>query len=107
MPHGAGKDGSRHIPDSIKRAVYERDGGRCAFADERGNRCSETGTLEFDHLDGFARTHRHEVERIRILCRSHNQHAAEQTYGRVFMERARAANPPSTRPGTSSQPSLL
>src|SRR5882724_865769 len=25
---------SRHIPDAIKRAVYERDEGRCTFADE-------------------------------------------------------------------------
>ena len=81
---------SRHIPDAIKRAVYERDGGRCTFADERGRRCGETGTLEFDHVDGFARTHRHDVDGIRLLCRAHNQHAAEQIYGRAFMERARA-----------------
>src|SRR5467141_1635 len=81
---------SRHIPDAIKRAVYERDGGRCTFADERGRRCGETGTLEFDHGDGFARTHRHDGDGIRLLCRAHNQHAAEQIYGRAFMERARA-----------------
>jgi len=49
---------SRHIPDPIKRAVYERDGGRCTFADERGRRRGETGALEFDHVGGFARTHR-------------------------------------------------
>jgi len=81
---------SRHIPDAIKRAVYERDEGRCTFADERGRRCGETGALEFDHVDGFARTHRHDVDGIRLLCRAHNQHAAEQVYGRAFMERARA-----------------
>src|SRR6266403_1004484 len=79
---------SRHVPDAIKRAVYERDEGRCTFADERGRRCGETGTLEFDHVDGFARTHRHDVDGIRLLCRAHNQHAAEQVYGRAFMERA-------------------
>ena len=82
--------GSRYIPDAIKRAVYERDGGRCTFADEYGRRCPETGGLEFDHVDGFARTHRHDVDGIRLLCRAHNQHAAEQVYGRAFMERARA-----------------
>jgi hypothetical protein len=81
---------SRHIPDAIKRAVYERDGGRCTFTDERGRRCGETGALEFDHVDGFARTHRHDVDGIRLLCRAHNQHAAVQVYGRAFMERARA-----------------
>jgi hypothetical protein len=82
--------GSRHIPDSIKREVFERDAGRCTFTDERGRRCAETGFLEFDHLDGFARTHLHRPDRIRLLCRGHNQHASEKMYGRAFMERARA-----------------
>ena len=81
---------SRHIPDAIKRAVYERDGGRCTFTDDRGCRCAQAGGLEFDHLDGFARTHLHDADRIRLLCRAHNQHAAEATYGRDFMERARS-----------------
>jgi beta-phosphoglucomutase-like phosphatase (HAD superfamily) len=27
---------SRHIPDAIKRKVYQRDAGRCTFLDERG-----------------------------------------------------------------------
>jgi hypothetical protein len=30
-----------------------------------------------------------DVDRIRLLCRAHNQYAAEQTYGRAFMEQAR------------------
>ncbi len=30
---------ARHIPNSIKRAVFERDGGRCTFEDPRGRRC--------------------------------------------------------------------
>jgi len=90
-PGEAARDASsRHIPDSIKREVYERDGGRCTFSDERGRRCRETGALEFDHIDGFARTHRHDVDRIRLLCRAHNQYAAEQIYGRTFMQQARA-----------------
>ncbi len=82
---------SRHVPDAIKREVFERDGGRCTFTDEHGGRCGETGALEFDHLDGFARTHLHRADRIRLLCRAHNQHAADQMYGRAFMERARAS----------------
>src|SRR6266851_2986767 len=81
---------SRHIPDAIKREVFERDGARCTFTDEHGRRCAETSALEFDHRDGFARTRLHRADRIRLLCRAHNQHAAEQMYGRAFMERARA-----------------
>jgi hypothetical protein len=87
---GACASSSRHIPDAIKRAVHARDGGRCTFTDEQGRRCPETGMLEFDHVDGFARTGLHEVDGLRLLCRSHNQYAAEQMYGRAFMEEARA-----------------
>ena len=100
----------------IKRTVYERDGGRRTFIDEGGRRCVETGTLELDHLDGFARTRSHSVERIRLLCRPHNQSAAEQMYGRTFMQKARDSKPESmpvvgaggsTRPGTSPQSRLF
>jgi hypothetical protein len=87
----ADESSSRHIPDAIKREVFERDGGRCMFTDEHGRRCRETGALEFDHLDGFARTRLHRADRIRLLCRPHNQRAAERMYGRAFMERARAS----------------
>jgi hypothetical protein len=88
---------SRHVPDAMKRAVYERDGGRCVFVDDRGKRCEETGALEIDHVDGFARTHRHDLDELRLLCPAHNQHAAERMYGRTFMNAARQG----TRPGTS------
>ena len=114
---------SRHIPDAIKRAVYQRAEGRCELVDESGRRCTETGGLEFDHLDGYARTHVHSVEGIRLLCRGHNVHAAEQLYGRAYMERlrreiieARASAPRTTplpsvpdrrRPGASPQRSLF
>jgi 5-methylcytosine-specific restriction endonuclease McrA len=96
----ASETDSRHIPDAIKRAVYERDGGRCAFIDARGHRCAETGALEFDHIEGFARTHLHDIAGIRLLCRAHNQHAAEKMYGCAFMNSARQG----TRPGTSCGP---
>jgi hypothetical protein len=80
---------SRHIPAAIRRAVYERAEGRCEFVDEEGRRCSETGGLEFDHLEGFARTHVHDVDTIRLACHGHNRHAADQMYGRAFMDRVR------------------
>ena len=89
---------SRHIPDPIRREVYERDRGCCTFVDERGRRCAETGYLEFEHVDGFALTHLHDASRIRLLCRAHNQRAAEEIYGRAFMDRARSFRRP-TRPG--------
>jgi hypothetical protein len=101
--------------------VYERGGGRCTFRDERGKRCGATAFLQFDHERGFARTREHSVEGIRLRCRAHNQHAAEQIYGPAFMEKARTKGgraerasragaskeemAQATRPGTSSGPS--
>ena len=71
--------------------MYLRDEGRCAFVAEDGRRCCETGGLEFDHIDGLAQTRVHDASRIRLLCRAHNQHAADQLNGRVFMEGLREA----------------
>src|SRR4051812_1047114 len=89
----------RPMPAAVKRHVYVRDEGRCTFVDEYGNRCPETGMLEYDHIDGWARTHTHDPDRIRLRCRAHNQHAAEQMYGRAFMERARDSRKNPSRPG--------
>jgi len=86
----AGSASSRQVPAAIRRHVYDRDGGRCTFVDARGHRCKEMGLLEFDHLDGFARTRSHDPERIVLRCRAHNQHEAEKMYGREFIEQARA-----------------
>jgi len=86
----AGCASSRQVPAAIRRHVYARDAGRCTFVDARGNRCKETGMLELDHLDGFARTHLHDPERIVMRCRAHDQHEAEKMYGREFMAEARA-----------------
>jgi hypothetical protein len=103
----APQSGSRHIPAAIKRAVYERDGGRCTFVDDQGRRCTST-QVQFDHADGFAWTRMHSVDNIRLRCPAHNQSAADEMYGREFMDRARTKAPPApadtdpaTRPGTS------
>jgi len=111
-PQGPVASCSREAPDSMKRDVYERDGGRCAFVDEQGNRCPETGCLEFDHVEGYAQTHVHDAKTSRLLCRTHNQLSAEQLYGRAFMERFRRERKEAkaarvARPGASSQEPLL
>ena len=99
-PVRQGSAGSRHIPDAIKRMIYERDGGRCTFLDDRGVRCTETDGLTFEHEEGFACTRRHDPGRMRLLCRAHNQYAADLKYGRAKMDAARAR---STRPGAGGK----
>jgi len=72
----------RHIANGIKRAVYDRDGGRCTFMDADGNRCQEISLIEFHHLDAFARGGAHTIENITLRCAPHNRFAAEQELGR-------------------------
>ena len=42
-PEPVAEAASRHVPDALKRAVYQRDGGRCTFISEEGRRCEEIG----------------------------------------------------------------
>src|SRR5262245_6669233 len=85
----------RHIPMSVRREVWLRDGGQVAFVSDSGKRCPARTRLEFDHLDPVARrSHPSEsgppaADRIRLCCRAHNQFAAEQVYGAGFMREKR------------------
>jgi hypothetical protein len=79
---------SRHVPAAVKRAVWERDGGRCAFVGAAG-RCAETGFLEFHHVVPFAAGGETSVENLELRCRAHNAYEAEQYFGTLFVrERA-------------------
>jgi len=44
----------RHIPAAVKRAVRERDGGRCTFVSDNGKRCAARTLLETIWNDGLA-----------------------------------------------------
>ena len=72
---------SRHIPAAVRRAVYERDGGRCRFVDEQGRRCPARDGLEFHHRHPFGHGGGHSAGNIALMCRAHNRHLAEIDYG--------------------------
>ncbi len=72
--------GSRHVPASVKREVWARDGGRCAFVGEQG-RCTETGFLEFHHQEPFARGGPTTAGNLELRCRSHNGYEATKYFG--------------------------
>jgi hypothetical protein len=82
-------DDARHIPASVKRAVWERDGGRCTFVGENGHRCESRTRLEFDHVEPVATGGHATVKGLRLRCRAHNQHEAERAFGRDFMNARR------------------
>jgi hypothetical protein len=73
-------NGSRHIPASVRREVWKRDAGRCAFVGSNG-RCSETGFLELHHVQPFAAGGRAVAENIELRCRAHNAYEAELFFG--------------------------
>ena len=79
----------RHIPAAVRRAVYERDGARCTYVDERGERCQETHYLELHHRQPFGRRGAHTIANLTLHCRAHNALAAEQDFGRTHMAESR------------------
>ena len=79
----------RCIPSHIRRAVWERDQGRCTFVSASGTRCKARRLLEFDHIDPVARGGQATVDRMRLRCRAHNQYEAERAFGADFMRRKR------------------
>jgi hypothetical protein len=81
---------TRQIPAAVKRAVYERDGGRCRYEDGRGRRCTARQGLEYHHRRPFGHGGDHSVANISLACRCHNRHLAEIDYGR---EAIAARNP--------------
>ena len=67
----------RHVPAVVKRAVWARDEGRCAFVGVRG-RCEERGFLEFHHMIPFAEGGATTVENLQLRCRAHNGYEARE-----------------------------
>jgi hypothetical protein len=65
------QSGSRRIPAAVRREVWIRDQGRCAFEGPHG-RCRETGRLEFHHIVPFASGGRAEASNMALRCRAHN-----------------------------------
>ena len=85
---------SRRIPAAVRRAVRERDGGRCRYVDASGRRCDERHRLEFHHLHPFGFGGDHRPENIRLMCRAHNGQLAEHDYGLKAMARFRRPGRP-------------
>jgi 5-methylcytosine-specific restriction endonuclease McrA len=80
---------SRYIPAQVRRDVWTRDGARCCYVDERGQRCGETTHLEIHHRVAYAKGGTHDAENLELRCRVHNGLAAESDFGREHMARMR------------------
>jgi hypothetical protein len=72
---------SRHVPAHVRREVWRRDGGRCAFVADGGRRCEARSYLELHHLEPFGHGGPTTVENLALRCRAHNAREAERVFG--------------------------
>ncbi len=77
--------GSRHVPATVRREVWTRDGGRCRFEGPSG-RCRETGLLEFHHVVPYADGGATTAENLELRCAAHNRYEAERWFGSFVRE---------------------
>jgi hypothetical protein len=81
LPPRGSRSGSRDIPAHVRRTVWKRDGGQCAFHGRVG-RCTERRFLEWHHVQPFGYQGPAVVENISLRCRAHNVYESEQVFGR-------------------------
>jgi hypothetical protein len=76
------KSGTRTVPAAVRRAVWLRDRGRCAFVGTTGHRCNSRRFLEFHHVDPHALGGEASVDLIALRCRSHNDYEGRLYFGK-------------------------
>jgi len=62
---GFESEARRHIPQDVKAAVWQRDGGKCV-------QCGATDYLEYDHVIPYAKGGANTAENVQLLCRRCN-----------------------------------
>jgi hypothetical protein len=77
-----GAPDSRHVPTPVKRAVWVRDLGRCAFVGTDGRRCGERAFVEFHHVRPYAVGGEAGVANVQLRCRRHNGYEARVYFAR-------------------------
>ena len=102
MPDSDTRPGPRSIPAAVKRAVRQRDGGRCAFVARDGRRCTAKVNLQFHHRHPYALGGDRSPDNIALFCRTHNALEAEADF-----RRGTQGPPRRLPPLTSSVPNEL
>jgi hypothetical protein len=76
------RPGARNPSAAVKRAVWVRDLGRCAFVGSGGHRCNERRFVEFHHVDPHALGGEATVDGIQLRCRRHNDYEGRLYFGK-------------------------
>jgi len=90
---------SSHVPASVRRQVWKRDGGSCTWTSDDGRRCGSRWQVEIDHILPPPLGGSSELENLRLRCRGHNMLYAEEVYGREHMDQFRREKAPVVRDG--------
>ncbi len=96
-PATSGTARGRQAPAAVRRAVWARDGGRCAFVGVDG-RCGERGRLEFHHVVPFAAGGATTIDNLQLRCRAHNQYEADLWAGAATVGPGYGGEPNSSGP---------
>jgi len=78
----AGNPRARDAAAAVKRAVWVRDLGRCAYIGPTGHRCHERRFVEFHHVDPHALGGEATVDNIELRCRRHNDYEGRLYFGK-------------------------
>ena len=92
-PSRPGTPGSRYVPAQVKRTVWLRDRGGCAFVGTDGRRCGERAFVEFHHVRPHAVGGGPTVPNIELRCRRHNGYEAKLYFGTTTRSRTSTTAP--------------
>ena len=98
-----------HVPRrcgtaAVRREVRDRDGNQCTFVDASGRRCPETRRLELHHRLAYGQGGDSVAGNLTMYCAAHNALAAEQDFGRKFIEERRRGGGPQRKQSARSPP---
>jgi hypothetical protein len=80
------KDPGRYVAADVRRAIWERDQGRCQWKLVDGGICGATRRVELDHIEPFAKGGRiTKPEDGRVLCDFHQDVSARKEFGNDVM----------------------
>jgi len=81
------------VPAHVRREVWTRDGGRCQWPVDSGGICGSTHQVQLDHIIPRALGGPSTVANLRCACRFHNDRAAREAYGDVWMDQFTSGPP--------------